>query len=88
MYVRRPALDNAAHASERGQPVNRERVDQPRCQGKATLEDTDVVIQSAQFDGLGRRIKKTVTNSGDLDGVTVYLYQGHQIIETRDGSGP
>jgi len=54
---------------------------------KATLEDTDVVIQQAQFDGLGRRVKKTVTNSGDLDGVTVYLYNGHQIIETRDGSG-
>jgi len=55
---------------------------------KATLEDADVVIQQAQFDGLGRRIRKTVTNSGDLDGTVVYLYQGHQIIETRDGSGP
>ena len=28
-----------------------------------------------------------VTNSGDLDGTTVYYYRGHQIIETRDGSG-
>jgi len=53
---------------------------------KATLDDEDVVIQAAEFDGLGRRIRETVTNSGDLDGVTVYLYQGHQIIETRDGS--
>jgi hypothetical protein len=40
----------------------------------------------AEFDGLGRRIKKTVTNSGDLDGTTVYLYNKHQIIETRNGS--
>jgi len=54
---------------------------------KATLEDTDVVIQSAEFDGLGRRITKTVTNSGELDGTIVYFYNGHQIIETRDGSG-
>ena len=27
-----------------------------------------------------------VANSGDLDGTTVYHYNGHQIIETRDGS--
>ncbi|MCB9850297.1 MAG: hypothetical protein H6817_06290 [Phycisphaerales bacterium] len=53
---------------------------------KATLEDSDVVIQEAEFDGLGRRIRKVVTNSGDLDGTTVYLYNGSQIIETRDGS--
>jgi len=49
-------------------------------------EDADVVFQTASFDGLGRRIKKVVTNSGDLDGTTVYYYRGHQIIETRDGS--
>jgi YD repeat-containing protein len=53
---------------------------------KATLNDTDITIQEAEFDGLGRRIKKTVTNSGDLDGTTVYLYNRHQIIETRNGS--
>jgi YD repeat-containing protein len=53
---------------------------------KATLDDTDITIQEAEFDGLGRRIKKTVTNSGDLDGTTVYLYNRHQIIETRNGS--
>jgi RHS repeat-associated protein len=53
---------------------------------KATLNDTDITIQQAEFDGLGRRIKKTVTNSGDLDGTTVYLYHRHQIIETRNGS--
>jgi YD repeat-containing protein len=53
---------------------------------KATLNDTDITIQQAEFDGLGRRIKKTVTNSGDLDGTTVYLYNRHQIIETRNGS--
>jgi len=49
-------------------------------------EDADVVFQTASFDGLGRRIKKIVTNSGDLDGTTVYYYRGQQIIETRDGS--
>ena len=45
-----------------------------------------MVFQTASFDGLGRRIKKIVTNSGDLDGTTVYYYRGQQIIETRDGS--
>ncbi len=54
---------------------------------KATLDDTDVTIHEAAFDGLGRRVVKTVSNSGDLDGVTEYYHNDHQIIETRDGSG-
>jgi hypothetical protein len=36
----------------------------PPCQGKATLNDADVVIQQARFDGLGRRVRKIVTNAG------------------------
>jgi RHS repeat-associated protein len=54
---------------------------------KATLDDTDVTIHEAAFDGLGRRVVKTVSNSGDLDGVTEYYHNSNQIIETRDGSG-
>ena len=54
---------------------------------KATLDDTDVTIHEAAFDGLGRRVVKTVSNSGDLDGVTEYYHNRNQIIETRDGSG-
>jgi RHS repeat-associated protein len=49
--------------------------------------DTDVTYQTANFDGLGRRIRKDVANSGDLDGTTVFYYDGQKIIETRDGSG-
>ena len=56
--------------------------------------DADVTIQTAEFDARGRRIKKVVTNSGDLDATVVYLYDGvaagasaSRIIETRDGSG-
>jgi RHS repeat-associated protein len=49
--------------------------------------DADVTIQTAEFDGVGRRIKKTVAGSGDLDGTTVYFYEGQKICETRDGSG-
>jgi hypothetical protein len=49
--------------------------------------DADVTYQTANFDGLGRRIKKDVANSGDLDGTTVFYYDGQGIIETRDGSG-
>ncbi|GJM25784.1 MAG: hypothetical protein DHS20C16_21990 [Phycisphaerae bacterium] len=32
-------------------------------------------------------MSKTVSNSGDLDGVTEYYHNRNQIIETRDGSG-
>jgi RHS repeat-associated protein len=45
------------------------------------------VVQEAEYDGLGRRIRKVVTNAGDLDGTVVYYYNGQQMIETRDGSG-
>ncbi|MEZ6084499.1 MAG: hypothetical protein R3E58_11315 [Phycisphaerae bacterium] len=34
-----------------------------------------------------RRVVKTASNSGDLDGVTDYDHNSNQIIETRDGSG-
>ncbi len=48
--------------------------------------DSDVTIQTAEYDGIGRRMKKVVTNSGDLDGTVVYFYDGWKICETRDGS--
>jgi len=47
----------------------------------------DVTIQTAEFDGQGRRIKKVVTNSYEHDGTFVYFYDGHKIIEVRNGSG-
>lgn len=37
-------------------------------------QDTDIVIQTAEYDGLGRRVSKVVTKSGDLDGTFVYYY--------------
>ncbi len=43
-------------------------------------------MATAEFDALGRRIKKAVEDSGDPDGTVVYLYDGQKIIETRDGS--
>jgi len=49
--------------------------------------DTDVTLQTSEFDGQGRRIKKVVTNTGQWDGTTVFLFDGQKIIETRDGSG-
>jgi len=49
-------------------------------------EDSDVTIQESEYDGIGRRIKKVVTNSGDHDGTVKYYYDGWSIIETRDGS--
>ena len=63
-------------------------------------QDTDIVIQTAEYDGLGRRVQKVVTESGDLDGTFVYYYAdtqpggsisgaspgGWSIVEVRDGS--
>ena len=63
-------------------------------------QDTDIMIQTAEYDGLGRRVSKVVTKSGDLDGTYVYYYAdtqaggstsgaspgGWSIIEIRDGS--
>ncbi|MCG3132899.1 MAG: hypothetical protein FLDDKLPJ_03779 [Phycisphaerae bacterium] len=34
--------------------------------------DTDIVIQTAEYDDLGRRVSKVVTKSDDLDGIFVY----------------
>ncbi len=47
----------------------------------------DITIQTAKYDGLGRRVQKAVTNSGDLDGTVRYYYNKNQIIETLDGAG-
>ena len=35
-------------------------------------QDTDIVIQTAEYDGLGRRVQKVVTKSGELDGTFTY----------------
>ncbi|MCG3132440.1 MAG: hypothetical protein FLDDKLPJ_03290 [Phycisphaerae bacterium] len=37
-------------------------------------QDTDIVIQTAEYDGLGRRTQKVVTKSGELDGTFVCSY--------------
>ncbi len=49
--------------------------------------DSDVTIQTAEFDATGRRIKKVVTKSGGFDDTVVYFYDGQKICETRNGSG-
>ncbi len=43
--------------------------------------DADVTIQTAEFDGLGRRIKKVVTKSGEYEKTEVYYYDGQKIID-------
>ncbi len=51
-------------------------------------EDADVVIQTAEFDALGRRIKSAVTNAGNYDQTVLYYYDGHRIVETRLAGAP
>ena len=38
------------------------------------------------YDASDRRVRKEVTNSGALDGVTHFYYVGQQVLEERDGS--
>lgn len=52
---------------------------------------SNLVISSYTYDALGRRIKNVITNGGmtsksALNGTVVYLYDGAQGIEERDGS--
>jgi len=50
-------------------------------------QDGDVVIQTAEYDGLGRRVQKAVSNSGGLDGTFAFYYDtGWRLLEVRDGS--
>ncbi|MEK6675043.1 MAG: RHS repeat-associated core domain-containing protein, partial [Planctomycetota bacterium] len=47
----------------------------------------NAVILTAEFDGIGRRIEKVVTNTGTFDATWRYFYDGQKIVETRNGSG-
>jgi len=38
------------------------------------------------YDSLGRRISKTVTGSGEMNGTYHFYFDGQQIIETHDGA--
>ncbi len=49
--------------------------------------DDSIIIATYTYDALGRRIRKVVTNRGELDGTTLYYYNHRwQLLETRDGS--
>ena len=54
---------------------------------QSSLDSGAVTIQTAEFDAMGCRIKKVVTNAGEYDGTVVYFYEGQKILEMRDGSG-
>jgi len=50
-------------------------------------QDSDLLLQTAECDGLGRRIQKAVSNSGDLDRTFTFYYDsGWRLLEVRDGS--
>ncbi len=49
--------------------------------------DADVTVATYAFFADDRRASRTVTNRGGLSGVTYYFYDGHEVIEERDGSG-
>jgi uncharacterized protein with GYD domain len=41
----------------------------------------DLTVQTAEFDPMGRRMKKVVTSSGDYDAAVVYLYNGDSMTD-------
>jgi YD repeat-containing protein len=43
-------------------------------------------ITSYVYDGIDRRVRLQVSNSGGFDGVTDYYYDGTEVIEERDGA--
>jgi len=45
-----------------------------------------VTTQIAEFDALGRRIKKVASKSGEYGKTEIYLYDGQKVIENRNGS--
>ncbi|MBE7455094.1 MAG: hypothetical protein HS102_00455 [Planctomycetia bacterium] len=49
-------------------------------------QDTDIVIQTAEYDGTGRRVQKVVTKSGELDGTFTYFYDGWKIVQINTGA--
>ena len=51
----------------------------------STLNETSS-IATMNYDGLGRRIGKAVTGSRDWDATYHHYYDGHRMIETRNGS--
>ena len=44
------------------------------------------VVAEYDYDAEGRRTRRVVSNSGPLDGTTIYYHDGWQVIEERDGS--
>ena len=48
--------------------------------------DQDTVISAMAYDGLGRRITKTITGSGDMNHTYKYFYDGQRVIETHNAS--
>ena len=49
-------------------------------------DDQDTVISAMKYDGLGRRITKTVTGSGAMNHTYKYFYDGQRVIETHNAS--
>ena len=45
-----------------------------------------LTIAEYTYDALGRRIAKSVTNSGALDGTTNFYYDGWRVVVERDGT--
>jgi RHS repeat-associated protein len=48
--------------------------------------EDDVLVGDYTYDAGNRRMQKVVTNSGSLNGTTLFFYEGWRVLEERDGS--
>jgi len=69
------------HAND---PTSRQEYDLPTCDRQAGLPTCRRPLRQAA--GLGRRIRKVITNSADWDCTYKYYHDGQRMIETRDGN--
>ena len=53
---------------------------------RTATRKADGIVAEYFYDAMGRRIRKEVSNSGDLDGVTDFYYDGNRVIEERNGN--
>lgn len=53
---------------------------------RVTRDSDSLTIAGYTYDAMNRRVAKDVTNSGDLDGTTRFLYTGWQVLEERDAA--
>lgn len=62
------------------------KVYKPPGEAKATADSAAITVQTAESDATALRVKKTLTNAGDLEAAAVYSQDDRKIIAKRLGA--